>query len=601
MSTTLTGAEEVHWDLSEIYRGVDDPAIDKNVDGAIAQARTFNERHYQKVASLSPGELKEAIVELEEIQSILYRAGVFAYLMYSTDTADPARGALLQRTQEKATEAATILLFFELEWVALDDAAAEKILADESLKKYRHYLEAKRRFKPHVLTEPEEKIVAEKLVSGGAAWSRLFSDLTSAMKVTIDGEDISFEEALARLFRPERDVRKTASEAITEMLDEGLRTRTFIFNTLLLDKATDDRLRKYPHWLASRNLSNEASDEAVQALVDAVVDRYDIPQRYYRLKAKLLGIDKLADYDRNASIASTAPTLVWEEAKALVADSYMAFSPEAGKIISDFFEGNWIDAAVTPNKTPGAYCMTTVPGVHPYVMMNYTGERRSALVLAHELGHGLHGYLSQDLGLFNTDTPLTLSETASVFGEALTFKRLLEAESDPKTRLELLAGRIEDSLATVFRQIAMNRFEDAVHNARREKGELPSDAFSESWVETQTQMMADSVELTDGYKIWWSYIPHFIGSPGYVYAYAFGFLFSLAIYKKYEQEGDPMVKPYLDLLRSGGSDRPENLAQIVGLDITDPKFWHGGLEEIDKLVEEAESLSPANSLESNYF
>lgn len=591
MSTTLTGAEEIHWDLSDIFSGIDDPAIDKKVEQAIELSKAFRDKYYGKVGDLSASELRDAVAEVEDISSALYRAGAFSHLLYSTDTADPARGALLQRIQEKSTEAATIVLFFDLEWVALDDNRAEKILSDPAIEKYRHYLEAKRRFKPHVLSEPEEKVLAEKSVSGSAAWTRLFSELSSALTVELDGERVPLENALSMLHQPDRDVRRSAAEGVTKTLEEGLRTRNFIFNTLLLDKATDDRLRNYPHWLADRNLSNEASDEAVQALVDAVVERYDIPQRWYRLKAKMLGIDRLADYDRNATLASTAESMQWDEARDLVLESYKAFSPDAGRIISDFFERSWIDAAVTPNKVPGAYCMTIVPGAHPYVMMNFTGERRSALVLAHELGHGLHGYLSQELGLFNSDTPLTLSETASVFGEALTFKRLLESETDKKVRLELIAGRIEDSIATVFRQIAMNRFEDAVHNARREKGELPTDAISDYWIETQTQMMADSVELTDGYRIWWSYIPHFIGSPGYVYAYAFGFLFSLAIYKRYEQEGEPMVEPYLDLLKRGGSDRPEHLAQIVGLDITDPKFWHGGLEEIDALVSEAESLT----------
>jgi oligoendopeptidase F len=591
MSTTLTGAEEIHWDLSDIFSGIDDPAIEKYIEQAIQQSKSFRDKYYGKVGDLNASELRDAVAEVEEISSALYRAGAFSHLLYSTNTADPARGALLQRIQEKSTEAATIVLFFDLEWVALDDNRAEKILSDPAIEKYRHYMEAKRRFKPHVLSEPEEKVLAEKTVSGSAAWTRLFSELSSALTVELDGERVPLENALSRLHQPDRDVRRSAAEGVTKTLEEGLRTRNFIFNTLLLDKSTDDRLRNYPHWLASRNLSNEASDEAVQALVDAVVDRYDIPQRWYRLKAKLLGIDRLADYDRNATIASTAETMKWDEARDLVLESYKSFSPDAGRIISDFFERSWIDAAVTPNKVPGAYCMTIVPGAHPYVMMNFTGERRSALVLAHELGHGLHGYLSQDLGLFNSDTPLTLSETASVFGEALTFKRLLESETDKRVRLELIAGRIEDSIATVFRQIAMNRFEDVVHNARREKGELPTDAISDYWIETQTQMLADSVELTDGYRIWWSYIPHFIGSPGYVYAYAFGYLFSLAIYKRYEQEGEPMVEPYLDLLKRGGSDLPENLAQIVGLDITDPKFWHGGLEEVDALVSEAESLA----------
>lgn len=590
--TTKTGTEQLTWDLSDLYRGLDDPSLDADVAGALADAEGFKAAYEGRLADLSPAELAAAVAEAERIMSIMERADTYANLLYSTDTADPARGALVQKMAEQAARLRTELLPFRLEWIGLDDEGAEALLADPALERYRHYLAAQRRYRPYVLSQPEERILSEKQLTSRAGWVRLFTELVSSLRIDIDGEQISLEEALARLQQPDREVRRKAAEGVTAALRTGGRTRGFILNSLLLEKSTDDRLRGYPHWLAERNLSNEASDEAVEALVQAVVSRYDIPQRYYRLKARLLGLDRIADYDRVAPISTRTDQITWNEAKDLVLEAYRSFSPEAGKIISNFFERRWIHAAITPNKTPGAFCATLVPEVHPYVLMSFTGERRAALTLAHELGHGLHGVLAQDLGLLNADTPLTLAETASVFGEALTFKRLLAGEADPTARLQLLAGRIEDAITTVFRQVAMNRFEDAVHNARRNAGELSVDAVADKWIETQSAMLGDAVELTDGYRIWWSYIPHFIGSPGYVYAYAFGYLFSLAIFGKYEREGESMVEPYLELLRAGGSESPEALARIVGLDITEPRFWLDGLEGIDRLVSEAEALAP---------
>ena len=395
---------------------------------------------------------------------------------------------------------------------------------------------------------------------------------------------------MSKLYSGDRDTRRNAAEAVTEALEPGLRTRTFIFNTVLLDKSIDDRLRGYPTWISSRNLRNDTTDEAVQALVDATVSRYDVVQRYYRLKAKLIGIDRLAFYDRMAPIGEDPSKVSWGEARDIVVGAYADFAQEAGDIAERFFSDRWIDAPVRENKRTGAFCATTVPGVHPYVLMNFTGDRRSILTLAHELGHGLHGALTQPLGLFNADTPLTTAETASVFGEALTFKRLLTLEQDPGRRLNLLAGRIEDSIATVFRQIAMNRFEDGVHTERRERGELATERIEEVWLESQQRLFADSVDAS-GYGTWWSYIPHFMSTPGYVYAYAYGFLFALAIFRRYELEGDAMVEPYFEVLRSGGSKPPEELARIVGLDLTDARIWESGIDALAEELNEAEALA----------
>jgi oligoendopeptidase F len=589
-TTELTGAEDVAWDLSDLYDGGDDTRLEQDEQEAEKAAEAFREKYYGKVAELSASELAEAIEERERIESVLTRALYYAHLWFSTDTADPARGALVARLTEKGAALDTQLLFFGLEIADLEDAHAESLLEDRELERWRHWLRSLRKFRPYLLSEPEEKIFTEKSVSGVSAWSRLHEELLSALKVELDGETIGLEEAMSKLYSAERDERRRAAEAVTEALAPGLRTRSYVFNTILVDKSIDDRLRGYETWISSRNLRNDTTDEAVEALVDAAVSRYDVPQRYYRLKAKLIDLDRLTYYDRFAPVADDPTKVSWDEARDIVVSAYQDFTPEAGDIIDQFFRDSWIDAPVRENKRTGAFCATTVPGVHPYILMNFTGDRRSILTLAHELGHGLHGSLTQPLGLFNADTPLTTAETASVFGEALTFKRLLAIEEDPRKRLNLLAGRIEDSIATVFRQIAMNRFEHAVHTERREQGEIATDRFEELWLETQTQMFEDSVDL-DGYGTWWSYIPHFLSTPGYVYAYAYGFLFALSIFRRYEEEGESMVEPYLDVLRAGGSKPPEELAEIVGLDLTDAGIWATGIEALSSELDQAEALA----------
>ena len=585
-----TGAENVAWDLSDLFAGADDPKLEAELADAARSADAFRERYHGRVAALSAAEIAEAVVERERIDSVLTRARTFAHLGFSTDTADPARGALLARIHELVAANETTLLFARLEWAALDDERVEELLTDPVLARWTHYLRAIRRYRPHLLSEPEEKILTEKGVTGMTAWSRLYSELLSGIRVTIDGEESGLERALAQLQSADRDTRAAAAAGITESLAPGLRTRTFVFNAMLLDKATDDRLRGYPHWLAARNLANEAPDETVEALVAAVVSRYDIPHRYYRLKADVLGLPKLADYDRAAPISTTESFTSWQEARELVLGAYADFAPEAERIVSGFWDRNWIDAPIRPDKQIGAFCATNVPGAHPYVLMNYTGDRRSVLTLAHELGHGLHGVLAQPLGLYNAGTPLTLAETASVFGEALTFKALTAREDDPRRRLDLLTGRLEDAIATVFRQIAFNRLEDGLHTARRGEGELSPDRIGELFLETQAALLGEPVELSAGYERWWSYVPHFVAAPGYVYAYAYGYLFSLAIFRRYEREGDAMVEPYFDLLRAGGSRPPEELAAFVGLDLADPALWADGLAAVDEILAEAEAL-----------
>ncbi len=359
------------------------------------------------------------------------------------------------------------------------------------------------------------------------------------------------------------DVRRSTAEAVTAALEPGLRTRAFLFNTLLADKATDDRLRRYPSWLAARNLSNEASDESVQALIEAVRGRYEIARRWYRLKARLLGVEKLADYDRMAAVTADEVTFSFAQGREIVLDCYSSFSPELGALAKRFFDERWIDAPVRPAKRGGAFCASAVPSAHPYVLLNYTARRRDVLTLAHELGHGVHFALAARQGIFHQSTPLTLAETASVFAETVVFGRLLAEDSSPASRLALLAENLEDTIATVFRQVAMNRFEDLVHTARREQGELSVERFGELWAESQSELLGDSVQITDGYRSWWSYVPHFIGSPGYVYAYAYGQLLALSVYQRYEQTGPGARAPLpgdarrrgLAQPRGAGSDR----------------------------------------------
>ena len=590
---TTTALEDVAWDLEPLVDGDGPAGVDRLLDEAERRATAFAEQHAGKVAELDGPGLAAAVTELAAIAETVGRVGSYAALRFSVDTADPANGALLQRVQERGTAIETKLLFFELEWAALDDERADELLTADGLERARHHLRTIRRYRPHLLSEPEEKIMAEKSVTGRDAWSRLFSEVTSAIKVDLDGEPepVALDVALARLTSPDREIRAHVAQRVTEALQPTLRIRGYIFNTLLADKATDDRLRSYPTWLSSRNLANEASDESVQALVQAVRESYEIPRRWYRLKARLLGIERLADYDRMASVGGEEPQIGWDEARETVLSSFGDFSGVMADGARRFFQERWIDAPVRPAKRGGAFCAYTVPSVHPYVMLNYTSKRRDVLTLAHELGHGLHAYLAIDRGVFEQHTPLTVCETASVFGETLVFRRLLDEAETPESRLSLLAENIEGSIATVFRQVAMNRFEDLAHTARRSEGELSIDQIGELWAQSQEEMLGDAVEVTEGYRTWWSYVPHFIGTPGYVYAYAYGQLLALSVYGRYLADGESFVPKYLELLAAGGSRSPEALGAIVGVDLTDPGFWDRGLELVERKLDAAEAAA----------
>jgi oligoendopeptidase F len=586
--------QEARWNLDPLVHGRGSEGTLELLSEARERSVAFAEKHRGKVSELDAPGLVAAMRELEEIFDKVGRAGSYASLRFTIDTADPERGALLQQVQERGAEIETSLLFFELEWNELPDSQADALLEVEELEFCRHYLRTSRRYRPHQLTEPEERIITEVDVTGSSAFARLFTEQISSVMVELPDteEPLPLMEALSILQDPDRERRAQAAAGVTEALGDGLRTRAFIFNTLLQDKSTKDRLRSYEHWLSARNLSNEASDESVEALIEAVVSHYELARRWYRLKAKLLGLEKLAHYDRMAPVATEDRRVDYDDARELVLDCYRGFSPELGEAAAGFFSGDFIDAPPEAGKRGGAFCAYTVPSAHPYVMLNYTSRSGDVLTMAHELGHGVHAYLAgKEQSLFQVSTPLTVAETASIFGETIVLERLLDDAPDASARLTLLAESLDGAVAAVFRQVAMNRFEDRVHSERRESGELSLDDFGAAWLETQADLLGDSVEPSDDYGTWWSYVPHFVDTPGYVYAYAYGHLLALSVYRRYQETGAEFVPSYLELLAAGGSRAPEDLGAIVGVDLTDPGFWTSGLGLIEAQLDAAEEAA----------
>ncbi|CAN5605407.1 M3 family oligoendopeptidase [soil metagenome] len=586
-----TGAEDVRWNLTDLYET--ESALKDDMRSAATAAERFADQYRGMLETMEGAQLAAALKQLEAIQDSLGRAYTYGYLDWSTDTEDTAKGALLQWIKEQYTAAAQHLIFLDVEWAQLDDSTAERLLQSPHLERHRHHLELQRKARKHVLSEPEERVLSEKSVTGWSAWNRFFDETLGATRFEIDGEILTEQEVLSRLSDHDRERRRSAALALSEGLAKLERPLTYVFNTILADKASNDRLRGYDHWLAGRNQSNEIEQASVEALIEAVTGRYDLVERFYRLKAQLLDLDgELQDYDRYAPVGGAERRFSWEEAQEAVVAAYKDFHPEIGGIVERFFEERWIDAAVVPGKRGGAYSHGAVPSVHPYILMNYTGRGRDVQTLAHELGHGVHQYLSREQGIFHADTPLTTAETASVFGEMLVFQRLLDAETDPAIRLAMLIRKIDDSMATVFRQVTMNRFEERIHTHRREAGELSPADFSDHWMKTQSAMFGDSVRLGEHYHRWWSYIPHFVHTPGYVYAYAFGELLVLSLYNRFRTEPEGFAERYRSLLAEGGSDWPHNLLAPFGIDLNDPDFWQEGLAAIEALIDEAERLAP---------
>jgi oligoendopeptidase F len=588
----------VAWKLDDLYRGLDDPQLTRDLETALTRAKAFESAYRGKilVEGGPPTELLLAAVrELESLSEQMDKPAIYAGLAHAAKTDDPERGALLTRTREQRTVINKHLIFFDLEWVKVDDAAARKLTAAPLLARYRHYLEQKRAWKPHYLSEPEEKILDEKGITGRSAFVRLFDETVSSIQFPFehDGrvERLSLQQLNAKLYDPDRGIRQAAAAGLTAGLKDNARLLTFIFNNLVLDHRSDCGLRNFDGPMAPRNLANEISATVVDALVTAAERHQDLVQRYYRLKGRLLGLEPLYDYDRYAPLFSDLPECDWHQARKIVEQSYEAFSPKAGSIIREFFTRNWIDAELRTGKRGGAFSSSTVPSAHPYILMNYTDKVRDVMTLAHELGHGLHQYLSRGVGYLQCDTPLTTAEMASVFGEMLTFQRLQVLYPEPRIRLAMLCSKIEDGFATVFRQVVLTRFEQSLHRDRRDKGELTTEHINELWLAANRPMHGDVVRLSDGYGWWWLYIGHFIHVPFYCYAYAFGELLVLALVQKYKQEGAAFVPRYLDLLAAGGSKAPHTLLARLNVDVNDPGFWELGLKLLGEMVAEAESLA----------
>jgi len=592
--TRVTGAENIIWDLSIFYVSLDDPKIDADIAAAHQMADEFAAKYKGRISQLDPEEMYEAILANEEMEDLGGRIGTFASLKFAEDASDPKAGALMQKIQEFGSEVSQKTVFFQLEWNETDDAAAEKLLNHPTLSKFQFDLESARRYKKYQLSEIEEQILMEKQVTGAGAWVRFFTQLMSAMRFDYDGQKLNQSQIFEKMRNPDRAVRAAASASITAALREKQMELTYIFNVLAADKAQNDRRRNYESWISSRNLSNLAPDSVVNALVTAVTGSYDIVAKHYALKRVLLGLPELTEYDRYAPLAlkESEAFYTWDEAKSIVLGAFSAFSPTLSETAQLFFDNGWIHAAALPNKRGGAFASPTVPSAHPYVFLSYLGTANNVSTLAHELGHGMHMHLSGKAhGFQGLYTPLTTAEMASVFAEMLVFQDLQSRENDPEARLAMLFGKVEDSFATVFRQTAMNRFEDGMHTARRAEGELSTERLGQIWMETQQAMFKDSVNLSADYSQWWSYIPHFLSTPGYVYAYAFGELLVLALYGVYQERGASFVPEYVGVLEAGGSDYPDKILAKVGVDLNDPAFWTRGLDAIRVLVDEEERLA----------
>ena len=581
------GSADILWNLKDLYSSLQDPVIKEDIAFCEEEAALLKETFAGRLNTLAPAELARLVRRLERIDTFLAKVATYAFLNFTTQIKTPEAGAFLQEIREASSRIARQTVFFELEWSKMEEQAAEPLLAAEEINHYRHYLQNIRRYASHMLSHAEETLLIEIAPVGRGSWTNLFEKVLGHLQF---GETKrTEEEVLADLYSPEREVRRRAAAELTEGLQSQLHILTHIFNNLLADKMISDRLRSYPSWINSMNLANELDDATVEVLIEAVTSRYDIVQRYYRVKKELLALDELHDYDRYAPLPHLpAATIGWDQCREMVINGFRSFSPKMAEIASFFFDRDWIHAPVLEGKRGGAFAHPCVPEVHPYVLVNYTGNIHDVSTVAHELGHGVHQYLAAKQGYFNSGTPLVLAETASVFAELLIFHDQLAMLSDPDQRRAFTCQKLESIFATVFRQVSMNRFENLTHNARREKGELADSRVTELWMSTQQEMFGDSVTLTDNYGIWWSYIPHFLHSPGYVYSYAFGELLVLALYNLYKNEGKQFIPKYLHLLSQGGSLSPYELLRPFGVDLNDRNFWQGGLSIIDEMLKSIE-------------
>ena len=585
------------WDLSDLYDGADDPQLDTDIETCTRRARRFEESFRGTIAvdDLNAAHLHEALLEYEGLLGARYKTEAFASLLFSTDTRDAKKGALLQKTREFGSSVASHLVFFEIEIGEIPQTAYDRVVVAAELEPYRHYLDHQRCLAAHNLSEPEERILVETSNSRGRAFARLATEINGRTKFDIDlngvVEEKTQSEILSLLYESNRKLREKAAASITRSLRNNAHACTFIYNTLLHEKDVLDRLRSYESPEASRHLDNELAAEVVDTVCDVCVENFDIVADYYRLKRRLLDIDELTHCDRYAPLPGGQTRIEFGRARELVVDSFAAFSPSLADMAESFFQNRWIDAALADGKQGGAYCAGVTPDHHPYVFMNYTGQPRDVMTLAHELGHGVHDLLASDNHLLDYHPVLPLAETASTFAEMLLFDRLLGELDSDREKLALLCSKIEDTFATVFRQIAMYRFEQRAHRTRRESGELPTEKFSELWQYAMQEMFGDSLRLGEDHACWWLYIPHIVDAPFYVYAYAFGELLVLALYARYRQEGERFVERYLELLAAGGSRSPAELTSRLGFEIGERRFWQGGCDLIRERVVEAATLA----------
>lgn len=587
------------WDLKDLYPGLDSPEIKRDLEQADAECVAFEQDFKGRLQALAVGAgagraLVEAVKRYEALEDKLGRLISYASLVYAGNSTDPVRAKFYGDVQERITAASIHLLFFTLELNRVDDAALDAAMGDPALGHYRPWIEDVRKEKPYQLEDRVEQLFHEKSVTGYSAWSRQYDETIAGLCFKIGGKDLSIELALNLLQDVDGKKRKAAAEALAKTFKENLRPFTLITNTLAKDKEISDRWRGFKDVAEARHLANRVEPEVVEALVAAVRAAYPkLSHRYYALKAKWFGKKSLPHWDRNAPLPKVAQrTIPWANARATVLTAYGAFSPKMAEVADRFFEKNWIDAPVRPGKQPGAFAHPTVPSAHPYVLLNYQGKPRDVMTLAHELGHGVHQVLAAPNGPLMAPTPLTLAETASVFGEMLTFRKLLANTTDNKQRKAMLAAKVEDMINTVVRQIAFYTFERKVHLERR-NGELTADKISELWMSVQSESLGPAIELKPGYETFWTYIPHFIHSPFYVYAYAFGDCLVNSLYAVYEKSAGGFAERYLAMLSAGGTKHHSELLAPFGLDARDPKFWDGGLSVIANLISELEALDTA--------
>ena len=581
------------WNLADLYPAMDSPVLVADLARAQTDSVAFETAYKGKLDALArDGGLVAAIRAYEALDELLGRIISYAGLVYSGDTTDPVGAKFYGDVQQKITDASTHLLFFTLELNRVEDSVLEAAMqADPALAHYRPWIEDVRKEKPYQLEDRVEQLFHEKSVTGRGAWNRLFDETMASLRFDVNGEELTLEPTLNLMQDPDEAKRKAASEALAATFGKNIRLFTLVTNTLAKDKEISDRWRGFEDVAASRHLANRVEPEVVDALVAAVRDAYPrLSHRYYKLKAKWFGKDALDHWDRNAPLPKVpSRTIPWTEARDTVLSAYGAFAPEMASIASDFFDKNWIDAPVRPGKSPGAFAHPTVPSAHPYVLLNYQGKTRDVMTLAHELGHGVHQVLAGPQGALMARTPLTLAETASVFGEMLTFRALLDAQTDPIQRKAMLASKVEDMINTVVRQIAFYSFERKAHVARRE-GELTSDRLNEIWMEVQAESLGPAIRLGAGYETFWTYIPHFIHSPFYVYAYAFGDCPVNSLYAVYRQSESGFQEKYFALLKAGGTKHHSELLAPFGLDATDPSFWQKGLSVLEGFISELEAM-----------